>query len=309
MELHGEIMLTRDKLYREETIGDGSCLIHAILYCIDEKYRNSTTNEKRSQANEIRRGIFESVTPKAFQKYEFQNDFPSIQDFVETMVNPTEYIDYNYIPYIESRVGYNIFLIGYIQGEFMIPIPLLHNTIREKRKSILVYYNGVNHFEAVSLNHEETVFDPSHYLIQQLMQKYKSKFANTIFIEPKKTLKKKNTTKKTKKRKLKKNTQAVATNETSESAVKEATKEEKIARLSERWVGVSVQKYFKKVLFNGRITEIWIDSSERPQAQITYEDGDVEDLELWDALEIVKSPKKRQELEKDVEAVFSLFPK
>jgi hypothetical protein len=295
MDLHGEIMLTRDKLYREETIGDGSCLIHAILYCIDEKYRGFTTNEKISLAKEIRRGIFESVTPKAFQKYEFQNDFPAIQDFVETMVNPNEYIDYNYIPYIESRVGYNIFLIGYIQGEFMIPIPLLHNTIKEKRKSMLVYYNGVNHFEAVSLNHEETVFDPSHYLVKQLIQKYKSKFANTIFIEPKKTLKKKNTNKKTKKKKSKKILKSLSPTE------------EKISRLNERWVGVNVQRYFKKVPFRGRITEIWVDASERPQAQITYEDGDVEDLELWEALEIVKSRKQRQVLEKDVEELFSKF--
>jgi hypothetical protein len=200
MDLHGEITLTCDKLYREETIGDGSCLIHAILYCIDEKYRNSTLRDKMSWAREIRRGIFESVTPKAFEKYEFQNDFTSIKEFITTMVNPTEYIDYNYIPYIQSRVGYNIFLIGNIQGEFMIPVPLLHNMIKENRKSILIYFNGTNHFEAVSLNHKETVFEPSHYIVQQLIQKYKSKFANSIFIESKKTLKKKILKKKTKHR-------------------------------------------------------------------------------------------------------------
>ena len=79
--------------------------------------------------------------------------------------------------------------------------------------------------------------------------------------------------------------------------------ERRMPDLRRLWEGTVVRKYFGDAAFNGQVAELWIDASGRPQARITYEDGDEEDLELWETLEIVKSKKRQRELSSDVDDV------
>jgi hypothetical protein len=68
-----------------------------------------------------------------------------------------------------------------------------------------------------------------------------------------------------------------------------------LAKLKAHWQGMKVEKWFggkRGRLYQGEITEIWIEGALGPQVHIEYEDGDSEDLELEEALEIIKEKTK-----------------
>ena len=61
---HFTIKGLEDKFVSFNTIGDGSCLLHSILFCFNKKYRNLNPREKQIMTKELRNNLSDVLSEK-----------------------------------------------------------------------------------------------------------------------------------------------------------------------------------------------------------------------------------------------------
>lgn len=193
-------IITRDyKIVKNKAIGDGSCLIHSILWSISRSYRTKTYIEKRKAARSIRNNMAEILFEKddkgliVYEKLyngtltEFSKGAPETSlENMHTELLSDSYLSYCYLELLSNELDVDIYIIDlkkkdiYITGH--------ETTLYKNRESIVIGFTNKfqSHFEPIGIkikdeNNEEkyySVFHPSHDFIKVLKNRISSFIKN-----------------------------------------------------------------------------------------------------------------------------------
>lgn len=188
---HFTIKGLEDKFVSFNTIGDGSCLLHSVLFCFNKKYRNSNPREKQIMTKELRNNLSDVLSEKIqnSDKTYYQNlsrgELSEISQFVpEAKIEfmkgylKTQYfLNYSFLELISEQLNLDIYIINshngtiYMTGDYEL--------YYKNRRSVIIKYIDQAHFESVGLvvNNEkvETLFSKNCTVIKRLQEIIKSK--------------------------------------------------------------------------------------------------------------------------------------
>lgn len=164
-----------------DTIGDGSCLLHSVLYSFNKRYRKLGFNDRIKMVDELRRDLSKVLEEKENDKTYYQNlsrgEIEEISKFLNEM-------DIDYMKnYLCSRKWMNMFYLELISNQFNIDIIIINEKNRklyktgdpelliQNRNTVLVNYIEETHFESIGMMTPEgtkTFFSPDSKVIQDL---------------------------------------------------------------------------------------------------------------------------------------------
>ena len=164
---------------RITTIGDGSCFLHAVLQCFNQKYNDMTAQEKMDYVRKIRYYLSESLGENDQRIYKSlsRKEIETISEFIPELKLE------NMKTYLNSNQWMTIFFLEYISNIFDIDIYIIDSKTKDlyrtgdneiyykKRNSIIIYYIRDLHFESISVSTSEgnkTFFSHESYIIQKL---------------------------------------------------------------------------------------------------------------------------------------------
>lgn len=176
-----------DKLYRIETIADGSCFFHAILHAMYDDYKNSNVKDKGFIARRFREQL--STTLNTYKEedmtwYDYLcngklSEFSKsvVECSLENMENEldsTSSVSNIYNEYISELIDTNIFIVDvdrqtlYLTGD---DPDLLH---KERFSIIVAYVEKAKHYETVGYLEDDdyylTLFPWKHEVIEGIMK-------------------------------------------------------------------------------------------------------------------------------------------
>lgn len=154
-----------DKFRRINTIGDGNCFIHSILYLIMDDYANYDIEMKQNVSRFIRRDLaflINSNDPyneghKVYDRYEYSslitvedaNDFDSSRYTLVNMMkllNSDEYLGDEVFKFICDMLMINMYIISVENGKLIKYADIIVNEIYPV---IIIYVINNNHYESV----------------------------------------------------------------------------------------------------------------------------------------------------------------
>jgi len=165
-----------------DTIGDGSCLLHSILFCFNKKYRESSFRERILMVHHLRNCLAKvleeknNITGETYYKELSRGEIEQLSKEVpELNLNSMQ-------KYLSSRNYLNMFFLELISEQLDIDIYIInsHNgTIYmtgdediyyKERRSVIIKYIDQAHFEAVGYKGEkiETLFHKDSFIIKEL---------------------------------------------------------------------------------------------------------------------------------------------
>ena len=161
-------------------IGDGSCLIHAILLSYNEEYINEKKTRRKEMAREIRdslacllpfvyselgRGYYKQVS-ESIPEY-------SLDAMIATL-RSDEDLDYTFFEFICDKLNKDLYILDLKTGK---PYITKEEDLYQKgRDSIIIAFNG-SHYDLIGLRNPETkgittLFSPRHPLILKYRTAY-----------------------------------------------------------------------------------------------------------------------------------------
>jgi hypothetical protein len=166
-----------------DTIGDGSCLLHSVLYSFNKKYRESGFRERTKIVENLRENFSEVLEEKENDKTYYQNlSRGEIEDLSKILKD----LDLNYMKsYLCSKKWLNIFYLELISNQLDIDIIIINEKNRKiyktgdnellikKRNTVLVNYIEETHFESIGMVTPEgikTFFSPDSKVICDLRE-------------------------------------------------------------------------------------------------------------------------------------------
>jgi hypothetical protein len=172
------------------TIGDGSCLLHSLLFCFNKTYRKGDIKTKVKLTRDLRNNlskVLRETNKKTNKTYyeelsrgeikELSKELPQLKlNYMEKYLNSNNWLDIFYIELISNQLEVDIYIINN-NGEVY---NLGDNDIYYKnRKSVILKYIDQAHFEAVGIkfNKIETLFDNNFFIIKKLRDKMNIKKA------------------------------------------------------------------------------------------------------------------------------------
>lgn len=154
MERHIRPCSNKLNFYIHKTTGDGSCLIHAILYSISPRYRNMTSPERNVYVKKIR-GEMAEILPEHWDKLntsELSKVYPDKYSLegIQRHLRSTEYLDEFSVWFLEEIFNINIIVFSEKDDSIY-----ERGIIKKDRKATtLINYTG-NHFETILYNHRK----------------------------------------------------------------------------------------------------------------------------------------------------------
>lgn len=164
-----------------DTIGDGSCLLHSILYSFNVKYRNSNFRERTNMVDELRKNLAEVLEEIEDDKTYYQN---LSRGEIEELSKVLNEMNKDYMKkYLCSRNWLNIFYLELISNQLDIDIIIINEKNRKVyktgdnelllkgRNTVLINYIEDSHFESIGMVTPEgtkTFFSPVSKIIQDL---------------------------------------------------------------------------------------------------------------------------------------------
>lgn len=165
-----------------DTLGDGSCLLHSILFCFNKKYRNGNIMERLKITKNLRNcfsKVLEETNKETNKTYyeelsrgEIKNlskFLPEMRlDFMQKYLNSQNYLNFYFLELISNQLDIDIYIINsedgtiYMNGD--------KDLFYKNRKSVIIKYIDQVHFESVGFKGEkiETLFDKNCYIIKEL---------------------------------------------------------------------------------------------------------------------------------------------
>lgn len=176
----GKVLKTNPRQwYRVKTIGDGSCLIHAILYGFCSRYRKRDRAAKMALVRDIRTSLSLHLTPEVYASLGHLAH-PDLKEFshsqmVETL-NSSRELGYGYLPYLAQQFQTNIIVLYKNSSKKVVPYPREDSPMVYDRTVVIYYDRKRNHFEGVGYqgkipdsteHYFITVFDPRDPLLTE----------------------------------------------------------------------------------------------------------------------------------------------
>lgn len=164
-----------------DTIGDGSCLLHSILYSFNEKYRSSGFRERTKMVDNLRKDLAEVLEERENDKTYYQN---LSRGEIEELSKVLNEMNKDYMKrYLCSRKWLNMFYLELISNQLDIDIIIINEKNRKiyktgdnelllkGRNTVLINYIEEAHFESIGMVTPEgtkTFFSFSSKVIQDL---------------------------------------------------------------------------------------------------------------------------------------------
>ena len=165
-------------MYSLNTIGDGSCMLHAIFQCFNSDYLNLKDDyEKMLMVHDFRKFLSEQLdVDKNYEKL-------SRGEITEISNNIPQLNKENMKRYLNSSKWLNIFFLEYISNILDIDIYIYDDTTKEiyktgddeiyfkGRKSIIIRYYREAHFESICIDTPDgykTLFSNDSYIIKEI---------------------------------------------------------------------------------------------------------------------------------------------
>ena len=144
-----------------DTIGDGSCLLHSVLYSFNNKYRKLGFNERIKMTDTVRRNLAEVLDEKENEKTYYQNlsrgEIEELSKFLKEM--NIDYMKHH----LCSRKWLNMYYLELISNQLDIDIIIINEKNRKVyktgdnelllkgRNTVLINYIEEAHFESIGM--------------------------------------------------------------------------------------------------------------------------------------------------------------
>lgn len=164
-----------------DTIGDGSCLLHSVLYSFNNKYRKLGFNERIKMSDNLRRNLADVLEERENEKTYYQNlSRGEIEDLSKVLGDMKLS---NMKRHLCSRKWLNIFYLELISNQFNIDIIIINEKNRKiyktgdnelllrGRDTVLINYIEEAHFESIGMETSEgvkTLFSSDSQVIRDL---------------------------------------------------------------------------------------------------------------------------------------------
>ena len=164
-----------------DTIGDGSCLLHAILFSFNRSYRNSNYLSRINMVHDLRRNLAEVLEEQENDKTYYQNlsrgEIEELSKFLGDMKLS------NMKKHLCSSRWLNIFYLELISNQLNIDIIIINEKNRKiyqtgdkelllrNRNTVLINYIEDAHFESIGIETSDgisTFFSPNSKVIKDL---------------------------------------------------------------------------------------------------------------------------------------------
>ena len=170
-----------------DTIGDGSCLLHSVLYSFNNKYRNLNFNERIKMSDNLRKNLSDVLEEMENDKTYYQN---LSRGEIENLSNVLEDMKlHNMKRHLCSRKWLNIFYLELISNQLDIDIIIVNEKNRKvyktgdnelllrNRNTVIINYIEEAHFESIGMKTSggvKTLFSPDSQVIKDLKELYKN---------------------------------------------------------------------------------------------------------------------------------------
>lgn len=171
-----------------DTIGDGSCFLHAVLMCFNKKYRRSKIKERQQIVDKLRMDLADVLYEKNEENktyYEIlsRGEITELSKFMKRL-------DIDIMSrYLKSRNWLDIFYLEMISDHLDIDIIIydeqdknFYNTgdlelYHKGRNTVIINYQREAHFEAMGIRLDKirTFFDSECSVIKEIKQKINKK--------------------------------------------------------------------------------------------------------------------------------------
>ena len=172
-----------------ETIGDGSCFIHAVLGCFCKPYISGSVKVKRDLVIQFRKDLSESLDMKKNKKTFYENlsrgeieelsqHIPSLKkEAMKKYLESNNWLTQEYIELISEILNINIYIVDENKNNFYI---LGDNDIYyKKRNSVIIKYIDQYHYETCGLvvkkDYIQTFFKYNSDVIKKINNRIKHK--------------------------------------------------------------------------------------------------------------------------------------
>jgi hypothetical protein len=167
------------------TIGDGSCLIHSILYCFNKTYRKENILGRKKIAYELRKSLADVLEEKREdgktyyeilsrgEIKELSNFHPKLKlNLMQHHLKSHNWIDIFFVELISDQLEIDILFYDENKKEFYQTGDL--EIYHKNRNTILINYQDDYHFEAMGINLDKirTFFDPNCHIIKEIKEKF-----------------------------------------------------------------------------------------------------------------------------------------
>jgi len=165
-----------------DTIGDGSCLLHSIIYSSCKKYRNMSESEKIEYVKNLRKHLSVLFNEGKNYSYLSRGEISEISNFLPAMkkenmklyMNSNKWLNIFFLEYISNLLNLDIFIINQNRQE-------LYQTGDKEiyikgRDSVVINYIDNLHFESAGLESNGkiiTLFHRDSPVIKKLKKLYK----------------------------------------------------------------------------------------------------------------------------------------
>lgn len=168
-----------------DTIGDGSCLIHSVLYCFNKTYRKENTRGRLKIAYELRKNLSDVLEEKREdgktyyeilsrgEIKELSNFQPRLKlEFMKQYLKSHRWMDIFFLELLSDQLNLDILFYDESKQEFYQTGDL--EIYHKNRNTILINYQNEYHFEAmgVKLGENYTVFSPDCDIIKDIKKEY-----------------------------------------------------------------------------------------------------------------------------------------
>ena len=170
----------KEDFYIYQTIGDGSCLLHAIFFCFNKTYKELENLEKRRMIQGIRTLLSavleETEGKKTFYEnlgggeiLELSKNLPEARlNYMKKYLLSSQWLNIFYLELISNQFDLDIYIFRESTGKFY-PLGDLEGYYKG-RKSIIINYQDDVHFEAMGVKMDKirTLFDPECKFVKKI---------------------------------------------------------------------------------------------------------------------------------------------
>ena len=132
-----------------DTIGDGSCLLHSVLYSFNNKYRKLGFNERIKMSDTMRRNLSEVLDEKEDEKTYYQNLKEMDIGYMKHHLCSRKWLNMYYLELISNQLDIDIIIINeknrkiYKTGD--------NELLLKGRNTVLINYIEEAHFESIGM--------------------------------------------------------------------------------------------------------------------------------------------------------------
>lgn len=173
-------------VFSVDTIGDGSCFLHSVLFCFSKKYRKIDVKSKIKMVRELRHDLSNVLSEKNEETGKTYYQELSRGEIEELSKEIPEMKLIFMKKYLASNHWLNIFFLEFISNQLNIDIYILNSKdgsiyktgddeiYFKGRNSVIIKYIEEAHFESCGVAYDnklETFFDPDCFIVRQLRGK------------------------------------------------------------------------------------------------------------------------------------------